>query len=224
MRCFSIVNAEQRSPAWHDARLGRLTGSRAGDMLATNKDGKPSASRRNLLMQLVLERVTCKSQERVVQTQAMQDGIDREADALRLYEHLTGHTVRVSGFLRHTALYAGCSLDGHVGDFEVIVEVKSPQAATHWDYVRSGVVPADYYWQCIHGLWMTGATHCDWMSFHPDFPEKLRSKLVCIPRDEKVIADYDAKVRKFLADVETEYDAVMTMGDTASVLKAVVNG
>lgn len=221
-RAFIVVDAEQRSQAWMDARLGRLTGSRAGDMLTTIKSGAWGASRKNLLMQLVLERVTCKSQERVVQTQAMQDGIEREADALRLYEHITGRALRVSGFLRHADLYAGCSLDGHVGDFEEIVEVKCPQAATHWEYLRTGVVPPDYYWQCIHGLWMTGARHCDWMSFHPEFPEKLRFKLVCIHRDEQAIADYGAKVRKFLTEVETEYNAVMTMHDTASVLRAVV--
>jgi hypothetical protein len=220
MRTFTEVLAEQRSAAWFDARLGRLTGSRAGDMLATNKDGKPSASRKNLLMQLVLERVTCKSQERTVQTQAMQDGIDREADALRLYEHLTGNKVRVSGFLRHDELYAGCSLDGHVGDFEGVVEVKCPMPATHLEYLRSGKVPEGYYWQCIHALWMTGAPWCDWVTYHPEFPENLRLKVVRIAPEKGAIDYYNINVRKFLAEVETEYNAVMTMHDMAGVLKA----
>lgn len=219
-RDFTVVNAEQRSPQWFDARLGRLTGSRAGDMLATIKSGAPSTSRRNLLMQLALERVTCESQERVVTTQAMQDGIDREADALRQYEHQTGQSLRYTGFLRHTALYAGCSLDGHVGDFEGVVEVKCPLPATHWDYLRTNTIPSDYRWQCIHALWMTGAGWCDWVSFHPKFPERVQMKVVRIARDETVMADYDAKVRAFLAEVDREYEAVMTLGDLTTVLTA----
>ena len=221
MRNFTMLDAEQRSPAWFAARLGRLTGSRAGDMLATTKTGW-STSRRNLLMQLVLERVTCESQERVVMTQAMQDGVDREAEALRLYEQLSGHALRHTGFLRHTDLYAGCSLDGHVGDFEGVVEAKCPIPATHWDYLRSGVIPAQYRWQCIHALWLTGAAWCDWFTYHPKFPEKLRMRIVRIPRNEATLADYDAKARAFLAEVETEYAALMTMGDIKSALQAVV--
>lgn len=220
-RAFTVINAEQRSPQWVDARLGRLTGSRAGDMLATTKSGW-STSRQNLRIQLVLERLTCESQERTVQTQAMQDGIDREPDALRLYESLTGHNLRHSGFLRHDELYAGASLDAHVGDFEGLVEAKCPLPATHWEYLRTGVIPAGYRWQCVHALWLTGAEWCDWVTYHPKFPEKLRLKVVRIPRDDKAIADYDAKVRAFLAEVEAEYQAVMTMGDLGAVLKASV--
>ena len=40
MRAFRVVEAEQRSPEWFAARLGRLTGSVAGDMVATIKSGE----------------------------------------------------------------------------------------------------------------------------------------------------------------------------------------
>lgn len=222
MRAFTIVNAEQRSPEWFDARLGRITGSRAGDMLATIKSGGWAASRKNLLMQLVLERVTCKCQERTVQTQAMADGVEREPEALRLYEHLTGNSIRHTGFLRHTELYAGCSLDGHVGDFEGVVEAKCPMPATHYEYLRTGIVPEHYRLQCIHALWMTGAQWCDWISFHPDFPEALRLKVVRVTPKDAEHAKYDAAVRAFLAEVEREYEAVMTMHDIGGVMGKVV--
>ena len=54
---FSIVNAPQRSPEWFAARAGRLTGSMAGDMLATIKSGE-AAARRDYRLQLALERLT----------------------------------------------------------------------------------------------------------------------------------------------------------------------
>ena len=57
MHNFICIEAAQRSEAWHLARLGRLTGSRAADMLARIKTGE-AAARRDLRTQLVCERVT----------------------------------------------------------------------------------------------------------------------------------------------------------------------
>lgn len=221
-RPFTIIDAEQRSPEWFAARLGRLTASRAADMLATIKSGAPSTSRRNLLMQLVLERLTGKAQEPTYQSAAMLQGIEREADAGALYEALTGRVLYATGFLSHTGLMAGCSLDGHVGDFEGIVEVKSPIPATHLDYVKTGVIPDEYAKQIRHQLWMTGAQWCDWMSYNPDFPERLRVRLVRVERDERAMQDYDAKVRAFLEDVDRECEAIRTLGGVGAVLKAAV--
>ena len=221
-RTFTVIDAEQRSQEWVAARLGRLTGSRASDMLATIKSGAPSTSRQNLLMQLVLERLTGRSQERAFTSQAMEDGTEREPDALLWYEAVTGQLVERTGFLSHTSLMAGTSLDGHLGDFEVIVEAKSPLPATHWEYLKSGVVPIKYQRQCLHGLWLTGAKRCDWLSFHPDFPENLRAKFVEIHRDEQAVAEYDKQVLAFLAEVDRELGAVRTMADLRGTLAAVV--
>jgi len=81
---------------------------------------------------------------------------------------LTRSILTSSGFLEHDTLMAGCSLDGHVGDFEGLVEIKCPQAATHLDYLKTGTIPGDYYKQITHALWITGAQWCDWLSFNPD--------------------------------------------------------
>ncbi len=196
-------DAPQRSDAWFAARLGKLTGSRAADMLATIKSGE-AAARRNLRVQLVLERVTGKSQENGFVSQAMQTGIEREVDAAAIYEAVTGRILTQSGFLAHDTLAAGCSLDGHVGAFEGIIEIKSPQPPAHLEYLKTGTVPGDYLKQILHGLWITGASWCDWLSYNPDFPESLQVKLVRIPRDEGAIAAYEKAVIAFLADVDRE--------------------
>src|SRR6185503_9750953 len=135
-----------------------------------------------------------KSQENGYQSAAMQAGIDREPDALALYEAVTGRLLTQTGFRSHKTLMAGCSLDGHVGDFERIVEVKCPIAATHLEYLKSGVVPGEYLKQIQHGLWLTGAQCCDWLSYHPDFPEPLQAKLVTVERNEAEIASYELLV------------------------------
>jgi YqaJ-like recombinase protein len=204
---FAIIDAPQRSEAWFKARLGRLTGSRAADMCATIKSGE-AAARRNLRVQLVLERLTGRSQESAYQSPAMAQGIEREADAVGVYEATAGRLLQTTGFLVHPSLMAGCSLDGHVGDFEGIVEVKCPIAATHLDYLRSGVIPDAYMKQIIHGLWITGAGWCDWLSYSPDFPEPLQVKLVRVQRDETQMKAYELLVRQFLAEVDKEVEAV----------------
>lgn len=215
-----VIDCEQRSDEWRKARLGRLCGSRAADMLAMKypeplKSGEPSkakptelAGRRNLRAQLVLERITGKSGERGFESQAMKDGVDREPDALLMYEALTGQLVTRTGFIAHDTLQAGCSLDGHLGDFDLIVEAKCPIPATHLEYLETGVVPGEYLKQINHDLWITGARACDWLSYQPDFPEELQIKMVRVMRDDSVIADYERKARAFLAEVDRKVESV----------------
>jgi hypothetical protein len=221
MTPFVVVECDQRSEAWRTARLGRLTSSVAADMLATIKSGAPSASRRNLLTRLVLERLTGRSHESGFQSAAMQQGVDREAEAYGLYEALTGRVLQRSGFLHHPTLFAGASLDGHVGDFAGIVEIKSPLAATHLEYLRTGVVPGDYLKQCTHALWITGAAWCDWFSYNPDFPDHLQMKIVRIEVKDLDLRAYEKAARAFLAEVDREVEAVRTLSNVGAVLQQV---
>lgn len=218
---MTVHDLEQRSVEWTAIRAGRLCASRAADMLATIKSGE-AAGRRNLRTQLVLERLTGRSHDRDFQSQAMLDGIEREAEALATYEALTGDLVRKVGFVSHDSLLAGGSPDGVIGDFVGLVEAKCCIPATHLDSLKTGTVPGEYLKQITHLLWLTGAQWCDWLSWQPDFPESLQVKLVRVTRDEQAIADYDAKVLAFLAEVERETAAVRTMADLAGTLRSAV--
>ncbi len=179
-------------------------------MCATIKSGE-AAARRNLRTQLVLERLTGRSQESTYQSPAMAQGIEREADACAVYEAVASRLLQTTGFLQHPSLMAGCSLDGHVGDFEGIVEVKCPIAATHLEYLRTGTIPADYLKQIIHGLWISGAAWCDWLSYNPDFPEPLQVRLVRVTRDETQMKAYELLVRQFLAECDREFTELEAM-------------
>lgn len=200
---------EQRSPEWFQSRLGRLTGSRASDMLATvQTKGKEAASRRNLRIELALERITGVVQERGFMTQAMQDGVDREADALLQYQAHSGETVHAVGFIEHDDLMAGYSPDGIIGDLEGFTEVKCPEQAAHLESL-SGRIPDRYMAQMTHGFWITGAAWCDFVSFHPLFPEKLRLKVVRIQRPD--LTEYAAKATAFLAEVDEQVKSIQRM-------------
>lgn len=204
---FRVMDVPQRSPEWFAARLGRLTGSCAGDMLATIKTGE-AAARRNLRLKLVLERLTGRSQDDGYLSPAMQAGIDREPLAFAAYEALTGDLAQTSGFLQHVDHLAGCSLDGHLGAFDVLVSIKCRQPAAHLDFLRSGRIPADARAQMRHELWITGAREHHYFSWNPDFPRALQSRLVVVQAADVDLPDYEAKALAFLAEVASDVETV----------------
>lgn len=212
---MTVHDVPQRSDEWHALRLGMLCGSDSSDMLAVGAKGQPLASRTNLRVRKVLERITGRRQENGFISKAMQDGIDREDTARKVYEALSGQVTTLIGFVSHDELRAGCSPDGVIGDYEGIVELKCPIPATHLTYLKSGLVPDEYVKQCVHNMWITGAQWCDYMSFNPEFPDTLQARIVRINRDERVMATYEKAVRAFLAEVDLEVAAIATMVNSA---------
>lgn len=208
---YTIINCEQRTPEWHEARRGRLTASVAGDMLATIKTGE-AAARRNLRLRLALERITGKVMESDYVSAAMQAGIDREDAARRAYEAFAGELVETVGFVQHSTLMAGGSPDGvklaQDGRIVKCLELKSPEPSAHYAYLKTGTMGAAYRAQVMHMLWLTGAESCDWMSYCPEFPEHLRLRLITVTRDEQEILDYERKALAFLGEVDLEVQSV----------------
>jgi hypothetical protein len=204
MNTFTICFADQRSPEWFHARAGRLTGSRASDMLAQIKTGE-AAARRDLRTQLVVERLTGQPQEDSYTNAIMQRGIDLEPAAFAAYEAHSGHVARRTGFLAHTSLKAGCSLDGDVEDFTGIIEAKCPKSATHFGYLKGRRVPANHMPQILHNLWITGAQWCDFVSYDDRFPPHLHLFVCRVPRVELDVLAYAHCAEKFLAEVDEEY-------------------
>lgn len=207
---FQELDHEHRSELWYASRLGRLNSSDAADMLATIKTGE-AAARRNLRVRLVLERITGTIDDDGWTSKPMQRGLDMEPEALAIYEAMTGNMLRAPGYVQCTEHMAGASPDGVIGAFEGIAEVKCPLAATHLEYLKTGKVPANYQAQVIHQLWVTGAQWADWMSYHPDFPEPLRCKLVHIKRDDQALMAYEAKALEFLGEVDVEEHLIRGM-------------
>lgn len=221
MRRFTVIDAPQRSPEWKLARAGRLTASRAKDMLATIKSGE-AAARRDLRVQLVVERLTGEPQDGDYVNADMQRGIELEPEAFAAFEAVTGHVVERCGFVAHADLMIGCSPDGVLDDFAGIVELKVPRSATHLGYLRAGAIPSEHVAQITHALWVTGAAYCDFLSYDPRFPPDLQTFYRRIGRDEVDIAAYEKAALAFLADVEREVQAVRTMSHPAAALRAAV--
>lgn len=201
-----VLTTDQRSPEWFAARLGRLTGSRAGDMLAQIKSGE-AAARRDYRLQLVCERLTKQSQEDVFVNAAMQRGTDLEPAAFAAYEGVTGELARSAGFYAHDGLMAGCSPDGLVGESGVL-ELKCPKTATHLGYLKSGQIPANHLPQVTHNLWITGRDWCDFFSFDDRLPAPLQTFCRRVYAKDVDLAAYELAARLFLSEVEKELAAL----------------
>lgn len=212
---FTIIDAEQRSPAWFAARVGRLTGSCAGAMLSTIKSGE-AAARRDLRTRLVCERLTGLPQDDGYVNADMLRGIEKEPEAFAAYEALTGQMVSRSGFLAHNTLMAGCSLDGHVGDFAGILEVKCPRSANHLRYLRAGVVPVEHLAQITHNLFITNASWCDFVSYDDRFPPPLQLFRVRVSIDQVDLDAYHLALSLFLSEVDKEVEAVKALVEVAA--------
>lgn len=205
---FRVIDCAQRSPEWFAARLGRLTGSRVADAFATIKKGE-SASRRNLRVQLMLERLTGRCQDSGFTSLDMERGIELEPEAREAYEAETGILVAPVGFIAHPELLAGCSPDGFTMDG--LIEIKCPKAATHLEYLRGGL-PQEYYLQIVHGLWLSERAWGDFVSYHPEFPEGMRLKRTRLYAKDIDFAAHELNVRLFLGEVDRELEAVQAMG------------
>jgi hypothetical protein len=107
---------------------------------------------------------------------------------------------------------AGYSPDGFVGA-EGLVEIKCPKTATHLKYLRDGRLPAEYIGQCVHGLWIAGRSWIDFVSYDDRLPEALAFFCVRVTRNEAGVQEYVDKLRSFLAEVDTELEALQTLAD-----------
>ena len=178
-------------------------------MLAVIGKGE-AAARRNLRTRLVLERLTGKPQDDDYQSVDMANGIAREPLARDRYEQETGFLVRQVGFLQHLELMAGASPDGLIyqdGNLTGVLECKCRNAANHFEALTARI-PSKAMPQLIHLLWLTGADFCDYVSYHPDFPERSQFVAARLMRDGLDLNGYEAKVRAFLTEVDEQLKQV----------------
>lgn len=207
---MTIHRVPQRSPEWFALRAGRLTASCADDVLAKGKKGEEAYKRRDLRLRLAAERLTGIPEAGGYVNADMQRGIDKEPDAVSLYEVRTGAMVDTSvGFMASDDCMAGYSPDGLVGDG--LLETKCPKTATHLGYLRhpSSLVD-DYMAQILHGLWISGAPWLDIVSFDDRLPENI--SLVVCRVDNTGVNDYALAATLFLREVDATVEELLALG------------
>lgn len=208
------VVVEQRSPAWHALRAGRLTGSRIKDVMAKSKrDGKYLKARQDYMLELATERLTGLVSEEFW-AKATEWGKLHEDYAKAAVEAKTGHFVTEGGFHIHPELpFVGASPDGLVGD-DAGLELKCPFNSLNHVETLLGGMPEEHIPQVQCGLWVTGRTYWWYGSYDPRFPENLRLYITRVERDDTFIATMAEECQRF----EDEVNAMVEK------LRAVQNG
>lgn len=190
----------QGSPEWFNARLGKVTASRVGDVMAKTKTGY-GAARKNYMMELLCQRLTGEREEGFVNA-AMQRGIDLEPIARSAYEIHKGLMVKEVGFIDHPELpNFGASPDGLV-NAKGMVEIKCPNTAQHVAVLQSGKHDPKYYWQMQAQMACTGREYCDFVSFDDRLPDELQLFVDRVERSEEDIEKMMGEIGKFLLELD----------------------
>lgn len=210
---MNLLNIEQHSAEWFEARLGCATGSRIKDALSFLKRksngreaGEPSQARLDYMMELALGRLTGIVPDHFV-TQAMQWGIDVEPHAVRAYEAVTEQPARKVGIAAHLSIDRFlASPDRYIGSVGVL-EAKCPTSMVHMAYLKAGVVPPEYLPQCLSELACDPTREwLDFISFDPRFTgPAIKLQLFIAPRMYRSewleqIAEVEQGVQKFLEE------------------------
>ena len=179
------MNTQQGTPAWFDARKGKLTASRFGAAVGIC----PYTSRAKAL------RVAVGTEKWSGNLDACRWGTVNERNAVKDYMVRTGNIVKSMGFKGHPDYdWLGGSPDGLVGD-EGIIEVKCPFVKK----VPHTVIPPVYYCQVNGLLEILDRQWCDYISWTP-----TEMKIYRVYRDRDLFA--------FLLDRYSIFYACMKRG------------
>lgn len=198
---MKIIEVEQGSPEWHQARAGKVTASRIADMMAKTKTGW-GASRKNYAAQLICERLTGVVEDGY-KSPAMQRGTEMEPEARNAYGIMSGLELAPPvGFVLHPSIeMSGCSPDSLVGD-DGLVEIKCPNTATHIETLLAEQVPSKYLLQMQWQMACTGRRWCDYVSYDGRVPPEMALFMSRIERDDDLIETLECEARAFLSEID----------------------
>lgn len=201
----TVIKADQGTPEWFEARLGKPTASRFSDVIAKTRSGY-AASRKNYLAEIVIQRLTRQIPEGY-QSPAMVWGIENEPVARLQYSLETGNNTEETSLWLHDKIETGASPDGLIGK-DGILEIKCPNSATHMETLHSGDIPRQYVAQVQGQMWITGRKWCDFVSFDPRMPENAQMIIIRVSRDDDFIENLEDEILDFLEEVEEELEFI----------------
>jgi putative phage-type endonuclease len=185
-----IIDCDQRSEEWFAAICGNV-GASSIDKIITTK-GEPSKSRTDYMMTLAAERITGKA-ETGFTTQAMLNGIEREAEAITFFELMHDCTIQQVGLIyKDEKKLMHCSPDGLIGNKSGF-EVKNPMSKTHIKYLLDNKLPTEYFCQIQFSLYVSERETWFFMSNYSG----LKPLIIECQRDEKWIEKCAKELNSF---------------------------
>jgi putative phage-type endonuclease len=203
-----LHEVQQRSDDWRKLRLGKVTASRAADVMAFGVGGKELMARKNYRESLVGERLTgLPADPDQYVSYDMKWGIASEATARTIYQMTKKCIVEDAPFFEHPDLKCGVSPDGLVVDTATgelgLLEIKCPRSANHlFKAVLTQSVPKDYIPQIQMQLWLTDRAWCDFVSYDSRLPQGLQLFIQRVQRDDDYIAQLEMQIKRFLKEID----------------------
>ena len=192
---LEILDVEQRSDAWYQARLGIPTASQYSAILANGRGGAPSKTRLTYLRKLAGERITGQPAENYTNAH-MERGKTMEDEARGLYAFATGTEPRLVGFGRNHG--TGASPDALIGD-DGMLEIKTSAPHLLIGIIEDGHVPTEHIPQLQGNLWVFERQWIDLLIYYRGMP----SFQVRVERDDRYIDGKLAPaVRAFVGELE----------------------
>lgn len=192
--------SQQKTEEWLLQRLGHVTGSRFGDIVAVGAKGQPLKSRETTIVEITLELLTGRPGP-MWTSKATDWGNEHEPTARMMYEARTGSFCEEVGFITHEKhMQVGCSPDGLLDD-NGGYESKCPYTpAVHLETLLHGM-PKEHAGQVQGGMWICKREYWDFVSFHPQFPDEMQLYIERIERDDKYIAMLEEKVLEAVHEI-----------------------
>lgn len=189
---------EQGTDEWRQLRCGKLGASQVHMAIARTKSGW-SASRENIMAQIIVERMTGIPTEGFTSS-AMEWGTATEPQARAAYAFSKDVEVQLASFMPHPRIAGtGASPDGLIGSGGL--EIKCPNTATHIDTLLNGTIDGKYITQMHWQMACAGLEWVDFVSFDPRLPG-LELWVKRIEREDKPISLLEEQVAEFLAEVD----------------------
>ena len=186
----NIINCEQGTLEWHEARRGIPTASEFATVLAKGKGGGESVTRRKYLLTLVGEILTGEVAPDGYTNPHMERGKAMEAEARNAYAFMVDTDPEQVGFIRNGE--AGASPDSLVGT-NGLLEIKTKLPHLLLDCIMQDRLPPEHVAQCQGQLWIAEREWLDFVAYWPKLP-LFRFR---VTRDEPYIAGLKAAVDQF---------------------------
>ena len=159
---MKIIELEQRTPAWDEFRLNKISATMAAPIL----DLCPYKSRYDLWKEAT------GLKERDPMNSFMQRGIELEDVARKKIEEQTGIVFPPFVVQHDDYDWMIASLDGLNQEKKIVLEIKCP-GKTSMEVARSGKIPANYYAQMQHQMAVTGYSICYYYVFDGENGTKM---------------------------------------------------
>ena len=192
-----VYNCEQRSEAWHEIRLGRVTGTRFKDLMM----GESTKGYKDLITNIACEIISGRAEE-TYSNAVMEAGIETEPEARKEYESIFGIEIKEVGFIipDENTIYhdwIGISPDGITPD-NGMIEIKCPLMKTHLGYIEDNKLPAEYEKQVQGQLFVTDLDYCDFISY----VEGMKPFIIRVNPDKALHLEFQKRLNKLITEVQ----------------------